>query len=111
MKNVTNEPILDYRKGSVERIALEQALDELSKKPVPVPVVIGSQKFYGESLKQAMVSLFEPPYKWVKVNLTIIFSPLTMLRTSPTSDMLRGWRFRTPLKLRCPSAKNGVALL
>lgn len=44
MKNPTNEPILEYRKGTVERIALEQALSDLSKNPVDIPIVIGTQK-------------------------------------------------------------------
>lgn len=44
MKNPVNEPVLQYKKGSVERKALEKALDDLSKNPIDVPLVIGNEK-------------------------------------------------------------------
>ena len=44
MKKPTNEPILDYKKGSPERQALEKALAEYSKKTVEVPLVIGKER-------------------------------------------------------------------
>ncbi|KAI1718367.1 aldehyde dehydrogenase family domain-containing protein [Ditylenchus destructor] len=44
MKKPTNEPILEYKKGSSERKALEEALENLAKNPVDVPLVIGSER-------------------------------------------------------------------
>lgn len=44
MRNPVNEPILDYKRGSVERKALEEALSDISKNPVDVPLVIGNEK-------------------------------------------------------------------
>lgn len=44
MKEPTNEPILQYKKGSLERNALEKELNELYNNPVDVPLVIGKEK-------------------------------------------------------------------
>ncbi len=48
MKKPTNEPILEYRQGSKERIALEEALKKYSQMTTEVPVVIGGQELKGE---------------------------------------------------------------
>lgn len=59
MKNPTNEPVLEYKKGSAERKALEGTLKELAKHPVDVPLVIGSEKITrGLERKQLMVCIF-----------------------------------------------------
>uniref|UniRef100_A0AC34FYX9 Uncharacterized protein n=1 Tax=Panagrolaimus sp. ES5 TaxID=591445 RepID=A0AC34FYX9_9BILA len=44
MKKPTNEPILDYKKGSTERKALEKALEEYASKTVEVPLCIGKER-------------------------------------------------------------------
>ncbi|CAI5442057.1 unnamed protein product [Caenorhabditis angaria] len=44
LKQKTNEPILEYRKGSRERQDLEAALDYYSKNITDVPLRIGNQK-------------------------------------------------------------------
>lgn len=44
MKKPVNEPILEYKKGSKEREALEKALNEFGKKVTDVPLVIGGMK-------------------------------------------------------------------
>ncbi|XGW11552.1 hypothetical protein V3C99_012772 [Haemonchus contortus] len=50
MKNVTNEPALEYKKGSAERQALEKELETMSKSPTDVPIRIGSKKIFNESI-------------------------------------------------------------
>ncbi|VDM38655.1 unnamed protein product [Toxocara canis] len=44
MKKPQNEPVLAYKKGSVEREALEKAIVELSNKVTEIPLRIGSEK-------------------------------------------------------------------
>ena len=44
MKKPTNEPILEYKKGSSERQALEKALNEYASKTVDVPLCIGKER-------------------------------------------------------------------
>uniref|UniRef100_A0AC35F1P3 Delta-1-pyrroline-5-carboxylate dehydrogenase, mitochondrial n=1 Tax=Panagrolaimus sp. PS1159 TaxID=55785 RepID=A0AC35F1P3_9BILA len=44
MKKPTNEPILDYKKGSTERKALEKALEEYASKVIEVPLCIGKER-------------------------------------------------------------------
>lgn len=39
-----NEPILQYRKGTPERAALEQAINELRANPVEIPIIIGGKE-------------------------------------------------------------------
>ena len=39
----TNEPVLNYAPGSSERVALKKALVELKKKPIEIPMYIGSK--------------------------------------------------------------------
>lgn len=56
MKNPTNEPILEYKKGSKERVALEKALAEYGKAPVEVPLVIGKEKIKRNDQQQVMPS-------------------------------------------------------
>uniref|UniRef100_A0A0N5AWL2 Multifunctional fusion protein n=1 Tax=Syphacia muris TaxID=451379 RepID=A0A0N5AWL2_9BILA len=48
MKKPQNEPVLQYKKGSEERIALENALTELSGQTIDVPIVIGKEKIYNK---------------------------------------------------------------
>lgn len=56
MKKPRNEPILEYRKGSTEREALEKALADYSKGPVDVPLRIGNEKItHGLEKKQLIV--------------------------------------------------------
>lgn len=57
MKKPTNEPILEYKKGSKEREALERALEEWSKKTTDVPLRIGTEKItHSLEKNQVMVS-------------------------------------------------------
>ncbi|KAJ1366161.1 hypothetical protein KIN20_026765 [Parelaphostrongylus tenuis] len=44
MKKATNEPVLEYKRGSRERTELEKELDSMSKRPTNVPICIGSKK-------------------------------------------------------------------
>ncbi|VDN25863.1 unnamed protein product [Gongylonema pulchrum] len=46
MKQPQNEPVLTYKKGSPERIALEKAVSELAGATAEVPLRIGSEKIY-----------------------------------------------------------------
>ncbi|KAK6055541.1 hypothetical protein COOONC_06955 [Cooperia oncophora] len=56
MKNVTNEPVLEYKKGSAERIALEKELEAMSKTTTDVPIRIGNRKIFNENIHyQVMV--------------------------------------------------------
>uniref|UniRef100_A0A914HXM0 Multifunctional fusion protein n=1 Tax=Globodera rostochiensis TaxID=31243 RepID=A0A914HXM0_GLORO len=56
MKNPANEPVLEYRKGSAESVALEQELQKLWAEPVEVPLCIGTEKIFRkeQSIKQPM---------------------------------------------------------
>ncbi|PAV86389.1 hypothetical protein WR25_15384 [Diploscapter pachys] len=56
LKKKTNEPILEYRKGSKERIALEDELAKLSKTPIDVPLRIGSKKITNNLEKKQKIS-------------------------------------------------------
>jgi 1-pyrroline-5-carboxylate dehydrogenase len=57
MKKPTNEPVLEYKKGSTERKDLEKALDKYAKKLVDVPLCIGKERITrGLEQKQVMVS-------------------------------------------------------
>lgn len=57
MKKPHNEPILEYRKGSKEREALDKALSDYSKGPVDVPLRIGKKKItHGLEKTQLIVS-------------------------------------------------------
>ncbi|KAK6020452.1 hypothetical protein OSTOST_13894, partial [Ostertagia ostertagi] len=50
MRNVTNEPVLEYKKGSAERLALEKELEKMSKTPTDVPIRIGDRKIFNENI-------------------------------------------------------------
>ncbi|VDL76292.1 unnamed protein product [Nippostrongylus brasiliensis] len=50
MRKSTNEPILEYKKGSKERLELEKELQTLSKAPTVVPLRIGDKKITNEEL-------------------------------------------------------------
>nr|AVA09671.1 putative effector protein [Heterodera avenae] len=56
MKNPTNEPVLEYRKGSQENGALEKELQKLWAEPMEVPLCIGKQKTFRKenAIKQPM---------------------------------------------------------
>uniref|UniRef100_A0A183BPM3 Uncharacterized protein n=1 Tax=Globodera pallida TaxID=36090 RepID=A0A183BPM3_GLOPA len=58
MKNPANEPVLEYRKGSAESVALEQELQKLWAEPVEVPLCIGTEKIFRkeQSIKQPMAT-------------------------------------------------------
>ncbi|ETN86151.1 1-pyrroline-5-carboxylate dehydrogenase [Necator americanus] len=57
MRQAANEPILEYRKGSSERVDLEKELNTLSKNPTIVPVRIGTKSIKnGLDRKQVMPS-------------------------------------------------------
>lgn len=56
MKSPQNEPVLLYRKGSTERIALEKAISEIAGTTTDIPLVIGNEKILKNlSKKQVMV--------------------------------------------------------
>lgn len=59
MKKPTNEPILEYKKGSKERKALESALMELVEKPVNVPLVIGKKKITHDLQHRQLIVSFK----------------------------------------------------
>ncbi|KAL3102047.1 hypothetical protein niasHS_003456 [Heterodera schachtii] len=46
MKSPTNEPVLEYRKGSTESDALEKELQKLWAEPMEVPLAIGGEKTF-----------------------------------------------------------------
>uniref|UniRef100_A0A914HVI7 DNA-directed DNA polymerase n=1 Tax=Globodera rostochiensis TaxID=31243 RepID=A0A914HVI7_GLORO len=52
MKNPANEPVLEYRKGSAESVALEQELQKLWAEPVEVPLCIGTEKIFRKEQKK-----------------------------------------------------------
>lgn len=57
MQSPRNEPILDYKSGSDERRALDQALDRYRSRTYDVPIVIGDQEYNSEEIRyQVMVS-------------------------------------------------------
>ncbi|KIH43745.1 hypothetical protein ANCDUO_26243, partial [Ancylostoma duodenale] len=57
MRQAANEPILEYKKGSKERVDLEKELDALSKNSTIVPVRIGTKSITGKlDRKQVMPS-------------------------------------------------------
>jgi hypothetical protein len=57
MKNPVNEPVLEYRKNSKERLALSDELEKLYKNATEVPLVIGEEKIFRKekALAQLMV--------------------------------------------------------
>ncbi len=50
--NGINEPILEYRKDSKERVALHKALNEMSAKETKIPLRIGGEKVFGKMDKR-----------------------------------------------------------
>lgn len=59
MKTPKNEPILTYKRGSNERIALDKKLHEMADQTAHIPLCIGSEKIYNNLEKeQIMVSSF-----------------------------------------------------
>ncbi|KAE9416835.1 hypothetical protein Angca_004028 [Angiostrongylus cantonensis] len=57
MKKATNEPVLEYRRGSTERLELEKELDAMCRTPTIVPVCIGTRKITdNHALTQVMPS-------------------------------------------------------
>ncbi len=54
----TNEPVLDYKPGSPERIALKAAIKELKSKTVDIPMVIG-----GEEVRTDDKRSIHPPHE------------------------------------------------
>jgi 1-pyrroline-5-carboxylate dehydrogenase len=57
MKKPTNEPILEYKKGSTERKDLEKALEKWAGKVEDIPLRIGTEKITRKlEQKQVMVS-------------------------------------------------------
>lgn len=56
MKKPQNEPILEYKKGSKEREALEKTVEKYANKSVDVPLRIGKEKIkHNLDKKQVMV--------------------------------------------------------
>ncbi|PIO67161.1 hypothetical protein TELCIR_11107 [Teladorsagia circumcincta] len=55
MRNPTNEPILEYKKGSQERQELEQELEKMCQTPTDVPVRIGSKSITNELLREQVM--------------------------------------------------------
>ena len=65
MKNPTNEPVLEYRKGSRERVALEDELNNMYQNITNVPLVIGKEKiFRKEAARDQLMVYF---YTWNKM--------------------------------------------
>jgi 1-pyrroline-5-carboxylate dehydrogenase len=62
MSTPLNEPILDYLKGSKERIQLESMLQELSGKVIDISMYIGNQKITTTTKKS-----IHPPHQHQKV--------------------------------------------
>jgi 1-pyrroline-5-carboxylate dehydrogenase len=42
----TNEPILDYAPGSIERINLQKEYEKLSNQTLEIPVIIGGKEIH-----------------------------------------------------------------
>lgn len=56
MKKPTNEPVLEYKKGSKERQDLEKALEKYASKVENVPLIIGKERITRNlEQKQVMV--------------------------------------------------------
>ncbi|KAL3110119.1 hypothetical protein niasHT_015722 [Heterodera trifolii] len=62
MKNPTNEPVLEYRKGSAESDALEKELQKMWAEPMEVPLAIGGEKTFR---KEKAISVSSAS-KWTK---------------------------------------------
>lgn len=58
MKKPVNEPILEYRKGSKEREALEKKLEEYASKVAEVPLRIGTEKIAHNLEKNQVMASF-----------------------------------------------------
>lgn len=50
-----NEPVLDYAPGSAEKIALKQALEDLSAREIEIPVVIGGKRIMTGNLGKVVM--------------------------------------------------------
>ena len=56
--NTINEPVLNYKPGSPERIAIEAALKEARSKVVEIPMYIGDQRITtSKKLKISLLSI------------------------------------------------------
>ena len=55
MQKPTNEPILQYRKGSAELEELKKALKDLSEHPVDVPLRIGDKKVFRDLEQKQLI--------------------------------------------------------
>ena len=53
-----NEPVLNYAPGSAERASLKKALAELKKKPIEIPMYIGSK-----AVKTGKLVDIHPPHE------------------------------------------------
>lgn len=64
MKEPKNEPILDYKKGSPERTALEEALKKYQATVTDIPIIIGSEEHKTKDVQQqVMVCEFNKIFK------------------------------------------------
>ncbi|XGW11551.1 hypothetical protein V3C99_012772 [Haemonchus contortus] len=55
MRKATNEPILEYKKGSKERQELEMELERMSQTPTDVPIRIGDKKIHNEAIRNQVM--------------------------------------------------------
>ncbi|TKR81767.1 hypothetical protein L596_015590 [Steinernema carpocapsae] len=96
MKKPTNEPILEYKKGSAERVALEEMLAEYSKGPIDVPLRIGTEKITN-SLERRQVMPFD--HKTTLARYTYATSDQIKQAIEVGLEAREKWE-KTPLKER-----------
>ena len=57
--SVKNEPVLEFKPGSEERIAVENCLKKIESKTEEVPIMIGDEAVWTTNIKyQVSVSIF-----------------------------------------------------
>jgi 1-pyrroline-5-carboxylate dehydrogenase len=60
MKNPVNEPILEYKKGSKERSALQEELEKLYQNSSEVPLIVGKKKIFRKESSRPQPMVCEP---------------------------------------------------
>ena len=50
----TNEPILDYAPGSIERINLQKEYEKLSNQTLEIPVIIGGKEIHTGNIGECL---------------------------------------------------------
>lgn len=97
MKNPVNEPILEYKKGSKERSALQEELEKLYQNSSEVPLIVGKKKIFRRESSRPQPMPFEHRTSVARYN----YATTEDIKTAIQSAMAArdDWR-RIPLKKR-----------